>query len=161
VLVTAGVAGGARWQNGSGEARRRCTGGAGRGLLRLGEKPALLMGAAASSCVLADVEAGVLPHTATGARDRGGAADRPVGKGRARPSTTPEAPRRGNGFRGPRRTQHLGKELPTLGTGAGESRRRGRGGAARARARRRGAASHARKQFTVPLFRHQNLQKLE
>jgi hypothetical protein len=39
----------------------------------------------------------------------------------------------GNGFRGPRRAQHLGKELPTLGTGAGEPGRRGRGGAARRR----------------------------
>jgi hypothetical protein len=57
----------------------------------------------------------------------------------------------GDGFRGPRRAQHLGKERASSGTGVGEPGRRGRGG----------AASPARKQFTVPLFRHKNLPNLE
>jgi hypothetical protein len=81
---------------GSGETRRRRTGRLWeRGPLHHGQETAPYKGAAASSCTPADAEVGATPQTSTGARDRGGAGDGPVGKGRARPSANAEAPRRG------------------------------------------------------------------
>jgi hypothetical protein len=81
---------------GSGELAGAALGGAG-GAVRStsGRETALYMGAAASSCTPADAEAGTTPQTSTDARDRGRADDGPVGKGRARPSANPEAPRGG------------------------------------------------------------------
>jgi hypothetical protein len=79
---------------GSGELAGAARGGAG-GAVRFtsGRETAQYMGAAASSCTPADAEAGATPQTSTSARDRGRADDGPVGKGRARPSANPEAPR--------------------------------------------------------------------
>jgi hypothetical protein len=151
--------------DGSGElagAARGDTGGAVR--FTSGRETALYMRAAASSCTPADAEAGTTPQTSTGARDRGRADDGPVGKGRARPSANPEAPRGGPdpegglgvrnawGRSGPR----LARDSKSEARAAQTWRRRG---ARRRAAVRRGAERPIH--FTVPWFRRVYLQNFE
>jgi hypothetical protein len=142
---------------GLGELAGAARGGAG-GAVRStsGRETALYMGAAASSCTPADAEAGATPQTSTDARDRGRADDGPVGKGRARPSANPEAPRRGPDPEGGLGVRNAwGRSGPRLARGPEAEARavqmRRRRGARRHAAARRGAERSIH--FTVPWFR--------
>jgi hypothetical protein len=129
-----------------------------------GRETALYMGAAASSCTPADAEAGATPQTSTGARDRGRADDGPVGKGRARPSANPKAPRAGPDPEGGLGVRNAwGRSDPRLACSPEDEARaaqtRRKCGARRRAAARRGAERPIH--FTVPWFRRVYLQTFE